>query len=98
MRHELSLLIHGADDPIRNEVEHLKEIVKNKNREIETLSRELRNGRKERDQIKRHADSILQESVLIKEQFGNKFSELAHENETIMVRVSTLTSELDSVR
>jgi predicted RNase H-like nuclease (RuvC/YqgF family) len=92
------LLIHGADDPIRNEVEHLKEIVKNKNREIETLSRELRNGRKERDQIKRHADSILQESVLIKEQFGNKFSELAHENETIMVRVSTLTSELDSVR
>ena len=66
LRHELALSTHGADDPLRNEVEHLKEIVKNKNREIELLHKELGNVRTEKEKITKHANSILDESNVAK--------------------------------
>ena len=59
MRHELALSTHAGDDPLRNEVEHLKEIVKNKNREIELLNKEVGNVRQEKEKIKEHANYCL---------------------------------------
>ena len=67
LRHELALSTHAGDDPLRNEVEHLKEIVKNKNREIELLNKEVGNVRQEKEKIKEHANSILEESNLLKQ-------------------------------
>jgi predicted RNase H-like nuclease (RuvC/YqgF family) len=53
LRHELTVNTH-SDDRMRNEIEHLKDIVKSQKRDIERLQTELQTANAEKGKVREY--------------------------------------------